>query len=400
MIEHGALPSRARAATAPAAVFAVMLAGMVVLPAMRPLLATRGAAEGAMHAFLSAGMFGAVLLVPVFGLAADRGLGRRRTALALLLVDALAALACTAPMPLPALLALRFVEGAANVGALSLAMSLDASPHGRGMAARGAAMMGALVVGSPLGGLLVGLDARAPFYAAALALVGAMLLVGLAPDAPREPTARRAGVVDRPSVVVACAVSFAERFSVGAFVVTFTLRAHGSLGMSDRAIGLAFAAMLVPFALAMYPVARFGARLRRTTLVALGATVYAAAFLGVATARGPALALALALAGVASALLYAPALCWAAEGAPSGARGTRMALFHAAGCLGMALGPAFAGVASATLRRAAIATDSRHALVLALAGLAPLVASVVVSSKLQTLRAAEARPYQGARGRQ
>ena len=137
----------------------------------------------------------------------------------------------------------------------------------------------------------------------------------------------------------------------------------------------------------------------RTTLVVAGAVVYAAAFLGVAVARGPLLVAALALAGVASALLYAPALCWAAEGAPAGARGTRMALFHAAGCLGMALGPAFAGIVSAALRRASTANDTRHAIVLALAGLAPLVASAIVTSKLKTLRAAEARPYQTARGR-
>ncbi|MBL8609313.1 MAG: MFS transporter [Myxococcales bacterium] len=381
---------RVRASAAPLGVFAVMLSGMVVLPALRPLLAARGAGEGAMHAFLSAGMFGAVLLVPLFGIVADRVVGRRSMAIALLAVDAAAALACAAPAPLWVSFAARFVEGAANVGALSMVMSLDPSPHGRGMAAKGTAMMAALVVGSPLGGLLLGLGARAPFAAAAVALTLAVPLVAGAPDAARP--SPRAPVTASPSLFVACGLAFAERFSVGAFVVTFALRAHSVLGMSDRAVSMAYAAMLVPFAAATYPVARLANRLSRGTMVLIGSVTYAAAFAVIAIGGPAAAVAALAVAGVASALVYAPALCYAATASSEGARGTRMALFHAAGCLGMALGPAFAGILGASLRRAAIADGPRHAAVLLVAGLAPLTAAALLRRHLATPRAAEGPP--------
>jgi DHA1 family tetracycline resistance protein-like MFS transporter len=379
--------------------FMTMLGSMVVVPAIRPALAASGAGEGAMHAFMSVNMLGAAVGAPLLSWVADRRRAHREIAITLAVLDALLIAATTFPIPVWAILLTRTLQGAANVGLLSILMAMatraeGAAPqsHAR-LGATGAVMTAAIAIGPPLGGVLLGLGPRAPFFAAAL-LDGAVgSLLALAPAsaklARRAPRARLE-LSKNPLLAVPLVMAFTERFTVGCFVVSFAVYAHESLGLSDRATSLRFTLFVVPFALAMFPMWRAAERFSRARTLAWGGVGYGLAFLLLAVTRGPALDLSLVLCGVSSAMMFAPSLCYAGALSPSESRATSMALFNAAGCLGMMFGPAVAGILSATLRSSGYDAGVRYPIVFAVAGSVQLVAMLLLRRRLRALGEREA----------
>jgi len=127
--------------------------------------------------------------------------------------------------------------------------------------------------------------------------------------------------------------------------------------------------LTVPFALATYPAARLAERVPRAVLLGGGVAMYALALALLPLAPTMALAPLLAIAGVASAAIFASTLGYAADlGAER--RASAMALFNAAGCLGMVLGPMTAGIAIAIVRaQAGAPAGYRAAFVVAAAAL-------------------------------
>ena len=379
--------------------FLAMLGSMVIVPAVRPALAASGAGEGAMHAFMSVNMLGAAGGAPLLSWLADRRRAHRELAVGLAVLDA-ALIATTAlPIPLAALLVARTVQGAANVGLLSILMALvtraegaEPASHAK-LGATGAAMTAAIALGPPLGGILLGAGPQAPFFPAAgldLAVGGALVLAYAAPPLVQRRPRPRIQLAKNPLLLVPLVMAFTERFTVGCFVVSFAVYAHEALGLSDRATSLRFSLFVVPFALAMFPMWRAAERFSRARTLAWGGAAYGAAFLLLGITRGPALDLALVLCGVTSAMMYAPSLCYAGALAPSEGRATAMALFNAAGCLGMMLGPAVAGILSATLRSAGHDAATRYPIVFALAGAVQLTAMMLIRRRLRMLREREA----------
>jgi MFS family permease len=387
---------RLTAGAGPARVFFAMLAGIVVMPGVRPLFASRGASESWMHAFMSVNMFAAALATPFVVMAVDRS-GRKAEWLERLAVaDAALMLACAAPIPLSLCLALRGLQGVANVATLSLTMAGSGREDESARAARGAAMMGALVAGPFLGAAFLEISPRGPFSCAALSAIVVASLARVAQSSVRSgarAVATGAGAVAAlrasPMLRVPTVVAFAERFNVGVFVVTFAVRAHGVLGLSDRQISLGYSLFLVPFAVGVYPAAMLCRRVGAATQLASGALLYAASFASLGLVAGSGLAFVLVLAGVSSALMYAPALSYAARFSPEAAPSSGMALFHAAGCLGMALGPAVAGIVSATLRRSGTSDETRYAVVFATGAAAMLLSLLFVRARIAALRDAE-----------
>jgi MFS family permease len=188
-----------------------------------------------------------------------------------------------------------------------------------------------------------------------------------------------------PQLIVPAGLAFAERFTVGAFVVSFAIYAHDVLGLSDRQTGLRYSVFLMSFALMTYPIGKLAGRFSRVTMLALGGVLYCAAFFWLALARGEWITLALLLAGVSSAMVYAPSLCYASTLAPEGAKATSMALFQAAGCLGMMLGPAGAGIISAALRAHGHGPAVRYPVVFAVAATVQLVMMIALARRIRLL---------------
>jgi MFS family permease len=344
-------------------IFAQMLPVTLVVPAIRPLFAAlHGGREGAMHAFMSLGMLGGMLAAPWIGSLWDRRLGRHaRGVLSLMvLVDGVLLAALAAPLATGAVLILRSVEGALHVGASTLLLARAAAlgrrlGEARVMGLAGGATLLAIALGSALGGLVLPLDVRAPFWLGGVLLtvvsagVASPLFVSVWDGAER--TERAVAPVRLASALMVPATAmFVERFCIGCIVVTFALFAHRAHGLSDPAIGWLFTLMLLPFACLIYPMARLGDRVPRVSLLVAGALVLAAMLASLGVAPASALALLMAAGGIACAMMFAPTLCYAACLAPEGQRGRAMALVNAAGCLGMLVGPAAAGILSSLLR--------------------------------------------------
>jgi len=375
-------------------VFFQMLPATLVAPAIRPLFAAQHAGrEGAMHAFMAINMLGGLLVAPWLGGLADRR-GRPRSLLAALAaIDAVLLLLVTAPISTAAVLALRFVEGGAHVGAATLLLAEAAAfrrqlGDGRAMGMAGAAIMGAIASGSAIGGFAVGFDTRAPFAIAAglsLAVAAATWSLGEAggvTEAAPVAGAERLALVRRLGAPLAAA--FVERFAVGCVIVTFALFAHAAHGLSDAAVGYHFALLTLPFALLTYPAGRLSDLVPRSAVMAAGAVGYGGALLTIGRAPTPLLPWVMAAAGCGAALVFAPTLCYAASSALPEQRGRAMALVNAAGCLGMLLGPAAAGVTSALLREPGDPSSGYRA-AFALAGLA-VFAWLAVSARWLLVR--------------
>jgi MFS family permease len=336
-------------------VFAQMLPAMLVVPAIRPLFAAyHGNAESPMHLFMSVNMIGAVIAAPVLGLLLDRT-SRRGAMLAwLAAADAVLLVACSAPAPTLVVLGLRFVEGAAHVGALTVLMA-EAAALGRRendprtIALAGTGIVMAIAGGMPLGGVLLAFDVRAPFWGAALiaalvAIYGPRRLT--ASPLPERPHLREVVAIARVLWAPATA-AFAARFTVGCVVVTFSLFAANVHGLTTNSISALLSALTVPFALATYPASRLP--LPRSLVLGGGMLAYAIGLAAVPVAPIELLSPIMIVAGVASGAIFMSTLGYAAD-LGAAARGSAMALFNAAGCLGMVLGPMVAGITIAVLR--------------------------------------------------
>jgi MFS family permease len=339
--------------------FVQMLPATLLTPAIRPLFAMlHGSQEPAMHAFMAVNMLGGLLAAPWLGGLADRLARPRRLVAVLAGVDALLLWSVTLALPTPLVLFLRCIEGAAHVGAATILLAEAAAlkrviGDGRAMGLAGAAIMMAIAMGSSTGALALGLDVRAPFWLASLLSLGvaggswAHRRAAVPP--PLEPRGSVRVHVHK-ALLVPVTAAFVERFTIGCIVVTFSLFAHRVHGVSDAGVGYLFTLLTLPFALLMYPVGRLSERVPRAVLLGTGAVLYALALGSLGRVPTAGLPWVMLLAGCSSALLFAPTLCYAATLTGPENRGRAMALVNAAGCLGMLLGPAAAGIVSAGAR--------------------------------------------------
>jgi len=363
-----------------------MLANTLLIPTVRPFFATFYAGdESSMHAFFSVNMLGAVAGAPLLAMWADRRGGRRKMAAWLALIDGLTLLACTVRLPIEALLAIRVVQGAASVAALSLLMGVvggrgNRADHGGSIGLPAAALVVAIALGAPLGTLLLKAGPSAVFYvAAALALATAVAILLLLPaDGPRAARGGARALLKHPMFLRVPALWIGiERFTVGCFVVTFSLYAHRVLGLSDGHIGMLFSWFLIPFAIATWPMATLVGRIDRGLLLAVGAIAYGGAFLLLGEVSPSLLPVVLGVAGTASAAIYGPSLCLAASLAPPALRATAMGLTNAAGTLGMLAGTATAGIVSAILIGHGVPRETAYVTLFQIAGAAQLLVLVV-----------------------
>ena len=338
-----------------AVVFAVLFAQVLLYPGVPDLVAALGATTTALDAsmwFLAAEFAAFVAFASVWGAASDVA-GRR---VPFILAGALGgAVGYLALASLPSLggagfgavLALRAAQGAATIGAFSLAMTMLMdlpSGHGRNMGAAGIAIGAGTATGAPVGGRLTTVDPLLPLYAAAGVLVVAALLV--LPVRDRAPRGDRRGAADvlrglggRPMLGVPYAFGFIDRLSAGFFALVGTLYFRTAFGLDAAATGLVLALFFAPFALLQYPFGVLSDRVGRTLPVVGGSALYGVAVVGVGAA--PALVYAgglLVVVGVLGALMAPATMALVTDLAAPAERGAAMGGFNVFGSVGFLVG--------------------------------------------------------------
>jgi len=343
-------------------VFAAMVAQILVYPRASDLAVGLGAADPGTGrtAFLAVEYAAFVVFAGAWGAASD-AVGRRRPLIA---AGALAGAAGYAAMPFVAgtagfgwVLTLRVVQGAATVGAFSLAitMLMDlGGGHGRNMGAAGIAIGLGLTVGAPVGGLLFDRLGTGVLFGSAGALAAAGVLAVAAPDrAPGEDRsflARLRELRGAPALGVPLAFGFVDRFTAGAVAVAAPDYFGTGLGFSGVAVGALLAAFFGPFALLQYPFGRLSDRVGRVLPVGAGSMLYGVGVAGVGLATtGPAAALAMGTVGVLGALMSPATMALVTDVAPQTARAAAMGAFNAAGSVGFLVGIVAGGAAVESL---------------------------------------------------
>ncbi|MEF8851752.1 MAG: MFS transporter [Haloarculaceae archaeon] len=348
-----------------AMVFAVLLAQVLLYPGVDTLVGTLGA-ETTLDAstwFLAAEFAAFVLFAGVWGALSDRT-GRRTPFIAAGALGgaagyaALALVAGRLALPFAGVLAVRALQGAATVGAFSLAMTMLMDlpgGHGRNMAAAGVAIGSGTALGAPLGGGLYALAPTAPLWVASACLVGvaglALLVADRAPAGRRDSLARVvASVRDTPALSLPYAFGFLDRFTAGFFALVGTLYFRTVFGLDPAATGLLLAGFFAPFALLQYPFGVLSDRVGRTGPIVAGSAAYGVGV--VAVGQAPTVALAgagMVAVGVLGALMAPATMALVTDLAAAEERGVAMAGFNAAGSLGFLGGVVVGGTVAGTL---------------------------------------------------
>lgn len=329
------------------------------VPVLRELVAERfGVSELLTSLFMSINMVGAVLAAPLAGVLADR-FGRRPLLIAAALaLDALCFLGLTRDVPFALFLAVRFVEGAAHIFALSLLLGLASgarpeTQRGLVMGATGAGLLLGVASGAPLGGRLGHHDPLVPLYvgAAVVALAAVLSLVLLRETAGRERARPGIGEIARlvrasPIVAIPLLFAFADRFTVGFFTSTFPLFLRSVHELPPPRIGVLIAVFMLPFAALSFPFGIVSQRSSRALLMCGGSFLYGCLVASLGFWSTGALLGVMLATGAAAAVMFVPSLLLTVEALPESVRTTSMGAFNAAGSLGFILGPVTGGLVS------------------------------------------------------
>jgi MFS family permease len=343
-------------------VFAVLFAQVLLYPGIPDLVVALGASPAAWGGdvgsvlsagkwFLTAEFLGFVLFAGVWGALSDSVGYRVPLITAGATVGAagyltLAVLPTLGTVPYGAILAVRFLQGVATVGAFSLAittlMDLEGG-HGRNMGTAGLAIGFGTALGSPLGGQLYAVGPFVPLYAAAGALLVAGALATLAADRTpaggRRTLAALSAIRKRRSLAVPFAFGFVDRLTAGFFALVGTVYFQSELGLDAAGTGLMLGAFFVPFALLQYPMGRLSDRVGRVIPVAAGSLVYGLAIVGVFYAPTvPVTAAAMVAVGVMGALVAPATMALVTDLAAAEERGVAMGGFNVFGSLGFLAG--------------------------------------------------------------
>ncbi|MFB6120804.1 MAG: MFS transporter [Halobacteriaceae archaeon] len=344
-------------------VFAVLLAQVLLYPGidlLLPMLAP-GAAESASMWFLAAEFAAFVVFAPVWGALSDRT-GRRLPFVVVGALGAAAGYALLAAVPrfggasLAVVLALRVAQGAATIGAFSLAMTmlvdLDGG-HGRNMGAAGIAIGLGTAMGAPLGGQLYEVDPIAPLYAASALLFVVGLGAAFVGDRAPAPGERRiaaalATVRDTPTLLIPFAFGFIDRLTAGFFAYVGRDYFREAFALSPGDTGLMLALFFAPFALFQYPFGVLSDRVGRTGPIVAGSALYGVAVVAVGFAPTVALAGAgMVLVGVIGALMAPATMALVSDLAGGDERGVAIAGFNAVGSVGFLAGIVVGGTVAA-----------------------------------------------------
>jgi MFS family permease len=345
-------------------VFAVLLAQVLLYPGVDRLVAALGA-ETRLDAstwFLAAEFAAFVAFAGVWGAASDAA-GRRVPFIAAGALGgavgyaALAVLPTVTAVTFGGVLVLRALQGAATIGAFSLAMTmlmdLDGG-HGRNMGAAGIAIGLGTALGAPLGGVLYEQGVLVPLYAASVLLAAVAVLTRFvadrAPDRNRRGLARVvAGLRETPALSLPYAFGFIDRLTAGFFALVGTLYFRDVFELGPATTGVLLALFFAPFALLQYPFGVLSDRVGRTAPVVAGSALYGVGVVAVGYAPSVELAgAAMVAVGVLGALMAPATMALVSDLAAATERGVAMAGFNVAGSVGFLAGIVVGGTVAGT----------------------------------------------------
>ena len=352
---------RVRAALA-GVVGAVLFAQVSLYPGLPDLVAALGAPptiDAAMW-FLAAEFAAFVAFAAAWGAASDAVGSRSPLIAASGGMGALGYLAIVAApafgLPFVAVIAIRVFQGAAVIGAFSLAlamlMDLDGG-HGRNMGAAGLAIGAGTALGAPIGGQLTAVDPLLPVAVAAGLLVAvaatASILPDSAPGGGRRLRAVATALAGRRELAVPYAYGFVDRLTAGFFALVGTLYFRSAFALDAAATGAMLALFFAPFALLQYPLGALSDRSGRFLPVVGGSLAYGVAVLAVGLAPSVQLAgLGMVAAGVVGAAMAPATMALVTDLVGEGQRGAAIGGFNIAGSLGFLVGILLGGTVAET----------------------------------------------------
>jgi MFS family permease len=355
----GAQASRARLVGVGLIATAILIPVTMPVAVLRGLVAERfDVSETLTSLFMSINMIGALVSAPIMGAVSDRIRRRSRLIVAALIADAVCFWLLANATSFGGFMAIRFVEGAAHITALSALMAALADAGGSrgglmGMAAAGITF--GVALGAPLGGFLGRSDPLQPLYAGAALLVVVAAVAPMILPTPLERTARPGFqeilqlASSNRALLAPYAFAFVDRFTTGFFTTTFSLYMRRVFGMSPPQVGVLIAYFMLPFSMLSYPVGRWSERASRTALICGGTIVYGMLTASLGWWPPALLPLLMVSLGVAAAVMFIPTLLLTVDLTSPQLKGTALGGFNAAGSLGLMLGPIVGGVVSETV---------------------------------------------------
>lgn len=333
-------------------VFLIMLPVTAVVPLLYELTEGRfpGSNDLDRHLFMSANMAGSLVMALTAGLWSDR-LGKRKALIVpSLFVFSLMLFLMYLPLPYPAQLGLRFMEGGAHMVVLVLAMTLvaDAAPDhkkGRSLGLVGASMSLGVATGSVLGGRIPPAQATELFlYGGSLIFALALASILVLKDAPIRSAAERLPVMlkliaKQHALAIPYLFAFVDRLTVGFIISTVSLYFATVLDLSPAQIGIAMATFLLPFGALTYPAGLLCERVSPIALMSVGSVLYGVYLIALGLGSADQVLIIMAFGGVVAALMLAPSIILTSQLAAKEQQATAMGGFHLAGSLGFMLGP-------------------------------------------------------------
>ncbi len=300
--------------------------------------------------FFSLEMVSYILFAPLWGVLSDRWAKRRPLIFIGFLASGVLYLSYLHVQSVSMLLTIRFVQGAFSVMGWSTLMAMvldqpDDQRRGRYMGIMGAGLIFGISMGAPFGGLITReLGIRAPLQVAGwlflLLAAGTFLL-------PRSGSLRKQvglrsifrTLIDSPRLLFPFAFQFADRYTVGFFVILFP-QYLASLGVDDPATrGQYLAFFLLPFAFLQYFTGRLAERVGPYKPLLIGSLVYGIVLCWVGYSDLYELWWVMAALGVLASVMFPPAILLTGQLSDSETRGSAMGGFNLAGSLGFAIGP-------------------------------------------------------------
>lgn len=340
----------------------------LLVPGLRELVQVQhGGSVAAAHAFMTVNMLSGIMAVPLVMKWQRKAGALRIWVSSLLALDALVFLGMRSAPTLSTLFALRIIDGALHLPAITLLMvaanRLAGPRRGASLGLLGSSLMIGVAIGSPLGGRLVDRSPSLVYLVGAIAFtLAALIAFGIA--LPREeqtriPSRRYAWNTGFQLAWVPLTYAFMDRFVIGVFVSTFTLFLGDVHHATGAQRGLLMALFLVPFALLCWPAGRLADRIGWYRPLVISNILFGAVFAMYARVPLPMLPALMVLSGVLSALMFAPNLLLTSEVARRAGDGV-FGAFQIAGSVGFLVGPALGGVLVSVLHDETGAVDYDH----------------------------------------